>query len=441
MQRSFLNLTHNPFVPPREGFFPGADRQTHLDHLRHLSQWSRRILVVTGPFGIGKSTLYRELSNTLEPKATAARLSGTVATTERDVLVSLVQGFGVAASPEASTDEMFRLVIAHAEKQEEHDRFCMVMVDEGHLLDPIAIYRLMALVGESSIRVVMFAESSVVNAITRSCKRLGIEWFEIRLTGFPKNDLRDYLEWRFRQAQYRGLLPFTDEQVDGIAARSGGNPGAIDNLANELLSKLETGELKRQKEGFPVVHAVLAVLLTCVVGLVYILVQQEDERPAATLEVARSAQEGEEPGPEPTGPAGARASVALQDDSAGVPFGDQPTENLDIAGRALPAEAEAAAEGAIEEAVEGDGRRNRRGTRRTTCRRKRRSGCRRDRGRDCGSASGRRRGGRTRAGLGSADAGTGRARRTRRCRGFFAGADRNRLSRAPRAPVDSEAGS
>ena len=66
--RAFLGLTHNPFIPPNQGFFERGDRKTHLEQLRHLSQWSRRILLVTGPDEVGKTALYRELAATLEPR-------------------------------------------------------------------------------------------------------------------------------------------------------------------------------------------------------------------------------------------------------------------------------------------------------------------------------------------------------------------------------------
>ena len=64
-ERTFLGMTHNPFVEPHKGFFERAGRKTHLEQLRHLSEWSRRVLLVTGPDGVGKTTLYRELAATL----------------------------------------------------------------------------------------------------------------------------------------------------------------------------------------------------------------------------------------------------------------------------------------------------------------------------------------------------------------------------------------
>ncbi len=83
--RGYLGMTHNPFSSPGEGFFEHGDRKTHLEQLRHLSQWSRRVLLVTGPHDSGKSIMYRQLSASLEPRAKAARVNGTLINTSREV--------------------------------------------------------------------------------------------------------------------------------------------------------------------------------------------------------------------------------------------------------------------------------------------------------------------------------------------------------------------
>jgi type II secretory pathway predicted ATPase ExeA len=278
-QRAFLGLTHNPFAPPRTGFFERGDRKTHLEHLRHLSQWSRRILVVTGPFGIGKSSLFRELSSNLEANTKAARLSGTVLTSEREVLVGLLQGFGLAVAPRSHAEDLAEQVVAHVTEQENQGRVCMAMVDDAHLLDLQAVRRLVKLVADSSLRLLLFSEESLVLELNRAVRSHELEWFEIRLTGLPRADVREYLEWRFRQAHYRGLLPFTDEQLENIVVRSAGNPSVIDSMANRLLGELESGETRKRRTRFPLVNAMLALSLVVMVALVYLLVQQPSPAP------------------------------------------------------------------------------------------------------------------------------------------------------------------
>lgn len=283
-QRTFLGLTHNPFNAPREGFYAGADRKTHLDQLRHLSQWSRRILVVTGPFGMGKSTLFRELSGSLETGVKAARLSGTVVASEREALVGLLQGFGVAAGLDMHTADLIEVVKQYVAEQDELGRICIAMVDDAHLLNPGAIDCLIKIVEGSPLRLLLFAEASLITDLSRAAKLHDLEWFEIRLTGFPKADARDYLEWRFQQAHYRGRLPFTDEQLDKIVQRSKGNPSVIDSMANRLLADLESGDIRAEGGKFPVTHLVLALSLVVLVSLVYLFVQ--DPQTSAVQDVA-----------------------------------------------------------------------------------------------------------------------------------------------------------
>ena len=316
-QRAFLGLTHNPFTPPRAGFFEGGDRKTHLEHLRHLSQWSRRILVVTGPFGIGKSSLFRELSSNLEANTKAARISGTVLTSEREVLVGLLQGFGLAVTPRSHAEELAEQVVSHVGEQESQGRVCMAMVDDAHLLDLQAVRRLVGLVANSSLRLLLFSEESIVVELNRAVLSHELEWFEIRLTGLPKADVREYLEWRFRQAHYRGLLPFTDDQLENIVVRSGGNPSVIDSMANRLLGELESGDTRKQRGRFPLVNALLALSLLVMLGLVYLLMQQpspvpeKTERPPQAAASEGMAGRGLEPVPE---------AVTTPDESAPEPL-------------------------------------------------------------------------------------------------------------------------
>ena len=277
-QRTFLGLTHNPFTAPREGFFVGGDRKTHLDHLRHLSQWSRRILVVSGPFGMGKSTLFRELSGSLEPGVKAARLSGAVVASEREALVGLSQGFGVAADLDMHTADLIEVVKRYVVEQDELGRVCMTMVDDAHLLNQGAIDCLVNIVEGSPLKLLLFAEATLISDLSRVAKLRELEWFEIRLTGFPKADVISYLEWRFRQAHYRGRLPFTDEQLDKIVQRSRGNPSVVDGMANRLLADLESGDIRGDGRKFPLTHLILALSLVVLVSLIYIFVQD----PSAT---------------------------------------------------------------------------------------------------------------------------------------------------------------
>ena len=275
-ERNFLGLTHNPFVEPCQGFFERGGRKKYLEQLRHLSQWSRRVLLVTGPEGVGKTTLYRELAATLEPRVKAARISAGLVNTRREVLAAIAQGFGIAAGGRANVQSLHGAVLAHVDEQTRADRPCLVLVDDAQLLENAAVDELMALARESALHLVLFGEVGMVPQVERSASGQGIGWQEIRLSGYDAGDARDYLEWRFAQAKYRGRIPFTDGQIADLIKLSGGLPGRINQMANVLLVKLESGEISPAGRGFPRQHLALLLLICTVIGVLYLMYGEEE---------------------------------------------------------------------------------------------------------------------------------------------------------------------
>ncbi|MCZ6710788.1 MAG: AAA family ATPase [Gammaproteobacteria bacterium] len=275
-ERGYLGMTHNPFAVPGDGFFERGDRKTHLEQLRHLSQWSRRVLLVTGPHDSGKSVLYQQLSASLEPRAKAARVNGAIINTSREILAAIAQGYGIAAPGNANTQLLTKLIAQHVEEQEASDRFCVTLIDDAEIIEPRGLDELMELVGQCSMRLVLFGEVRFVPLVERLAKRHEIGWHEIRLTGFSAHDAREYLEWRFQEARYRGRLPFTDQQVKEIVRLSEGLPGRINQMANVLMVKLESGDIG-ERPRFPALHKALLALLLVLVSLAYVLWQQDGE--------------------------------------------------------------------------------------------------------------------------------------------------------------------
>ena len=184
--RGYLGMTHNPFAVPGDGFFERGDRKTHLEQLRHLSQWSRRVLLVTGPHDSGKSILYRQLSASLEPRAKAARVNGAIVNTSREILAAIAQGYGIAAPGNANTQLLTKLIAQHVEEQEASDRFCVTLIDDAEIIEPRALDELMELVGRCSMRLVLFGEVRFVPLVERLAKRHEIGWHEFGSPDSPR---------------------------------------------------------------------------------------------------------------------------------------------------------------------------------------------------------------------------------------------------------------
>ena len=197
---AFLGLSHNPFVLTGDMFYPGGQRKRLLDQLSHLSQWSRRSLLVTGVAGSGKTTLFDHLASGMEPKAIAAKIHGEVATSRRDVLAAAAEAFGVAAPKDAKAEVLDELVRVFVEEQQQQDRLCVVLVDDTHRLDSRAIDTLLRLSLDCKVRIVMFAEPNVSRMVEEIGANLAIACHETQLIGFGQADVRGYLEWRFENA-------------------------------------------------------------------------------------------------------------------------------------------------------------------------------------------------------------------------------------------------
>lgn len=336
------NGTRQTFSTPVHGFFTGGDRKTYLEQLRHLSQWSRRVLLVTGPRGVGKSTLYRQLSASLEPRAKAARVNGALVNDAREVLNALVHGFGLAAPADAEIEFLRRVVAEHAEAQERSERFCVVLIDDADLLETRALEQVLGLAADTPLRLVLFGEVRLATAVERIAAPRDVDWHEIRLNGFAPADVQAYLEWRFRLQGHSDRLPFSDAQVKEIARLSEGLPGRVDQMANVLLAKIQSGADEDGRRRFPALHQALVAVLAVAVAFAYLVVWQPSGKSSESdwgevqrLDVppppARSAPESE---PAPVaGPFEGDGATAAQrpgtapvadEDSAAAP--DVPTE-------------------------------------------------------------------------------------------------------------------
>ena len=276
----FLGLTHNPFVAESSDFFEGGDRKTHLEQVRHLGQWTRHVILVTGPLGVGKTTLYRQLSMTLEPRVKAARLNGVLVNTSRDVLSSIAQGLGATVSADANVQTIAQALATYIIGQDRQGRFCLVMVDDAQLLDLQSLEELLKLTRTSPAYVCLFGEPGLVSSIAKPAARNELSWHEIRLAGLSLPDIEKYRTWKLSLAQYRGRLPFSPTQLNRLAKLSGGLPAAINHVGAELIERLESGNTGGSGVQFPIAHGLIVVLLVVVVSLAYLVLNgSEDDVP------------------------------------------------------------------------------------------------------------------------------------------------------------------
>ena len=267
-------LTHDPFVESSEDLFGAGDRTRQLDELRHLSRWSRRLLVVTGDLGVGKSTLFRALSNRLETGVKAARINANLVNDALEVLTSIVQGFGLAAPARADVKLLGTLIVDHVREQTDANRHCLVLIDDAHVLELRAVeqvVRLVSLGEDKGMRVVFFAEAHFVPVLDKAAHRLPtpLQWHEIRLSPFSYEEVKNYLKWRLAQAGWEGRLPFAEPQLKVLYQNSRGLPGRVNEMASAILAG--SFKVTEDKSLLPAVHRAVVVLIAVLVGTTWLV--------------------------------------------------------------------------------------------------------------------------------------------------------------------------
>jgi DamX protein len=277
-ERSFteaLGLTHDPFSTPSDSFFAAGDRTRQLDELRQFSRGRRRVLAVTGDWGVGKSVMFRALSSRLDPGVKAARINASLVNDVGSVLSNVIQGFGLAAPERSKVDAQIEVIVEHARAQGEANRYCLVMVDDAHALELRALETLLAMVDATpkrGLRVVFFGEARFVQSLEKAIGRAApdLSWHEIRLGPFSRDEVRRYLSFRLQEAGWDDQLPFTALQIQELTIDSGGHPGEIDRRASQLLS----GEGDGASTGlFPPMHRAVLMLVGVVVGMIWLVWQ------------------------------------------------------------------------------------------------------------------------------------------------------------------------
>lgn len=289
-----LDRVEDPFSGPSEEFFGEGDRARQLDELRHPARWSRRLLAVTGERGVGKSTLYRALSGRLDPGVKAARINANLTSDMREVLAGIVQGFGMAVPANADPQLLIALIVLHVREQIDADRYCLVLVDDAHLLELRALEQLLRLTDASAdegLRIAFFAEAHFVQSLDKAARRSGQlqAWHEIRLAPFTEEESRRYVAFRLAHAGLQEHSPFTHNQLAVIVGGSGGLPGRIDELASAILTGRLT--IDDERRWLPRMHRAVVVLVLIGAGMGWLIFSNHhDGKSESAKQIPKGAQ-------------------------------------------------------------------------------------------------------------------------------------------------------
>ena len=228
---SHYQLDHDPFAGRTPGFrFFTPKRKPVLAQLHHMAHFSEQVQAVVGPAGAGKTLLRQALVASCNKDNVQCVVTSGREISEAPALTRfLCQALNV-------TD--IRGLRERAEQLHATGMQLYLVVDDAHCLSSESVQLLADLSqsgGRAAPRVFLFADESIAGLLDQVDMPADRVWLQlVDLAPFNLEETRDYLGQRL-EAAGQGIELLDDEQISEIHKESGGWPGAINEVAKQVM--------------------------------------------------------------------------------------------------------------------------------------------------------------------------------------------------------------
>jgi general secretion pathway protein A len=244
MYEEYFGFTAKPFqLVPDPGFFFGSrGHKRAMAYLNYGLHQAEGFIVITGEVGAGKTTLIRNVLNSLSDQQIVATQIVSSQLNENDLLRTVALGFGLTLTRDSKADILIALSTYFESLLNEGKR-ALLIVDETQNLSPRAIEELRMLsnfqsgsksllqsflVGQPEFREVMQRPEM------KQLKQRVIASFH--LGPLDKGETRQYIEHRLQKVGWnQSRLRFEEAAFEKIAEASNGIPRRINTLCDRLL--------------------------------------------------------------------------------------------------------------------------------------------------------------------------------------------------------------
>jgi DamX protein len=294
--RQRYGLSEDPFAHDYSfPLFTGAGRRQLLDQLLHLCQFSNSVLVVLGEDGVGKTRIAHAFMDSLSDQDQICFLSLRSGQSLEQILLSILQSFGIDASDLPSTENLLTSLEAFIAEEavSEDDGLAVVVLDNAQLLDDQSISVLTSLLNnfpqQNRLHLVLLGEPPLLPRMERLIpETLLINDFHLQPLGLLESV--DYLNFRMEMADYLGPEIFTETLVEPWWRQTQGQLSVLHELAQERLLESVTASVQpSSKRPLPVVHIVAISMLIAVVGVVFLYMGDDEKPVSVTPTLATSA--------------------------------------------------------------------------------------------------------------------------------------------------------
>jgi len=248
-------------------------RKLNLNKLLHLAPYSE-VLLLVGEEGVGKSVLLQQFVARAKQLWKVVHIPSSSLMTPIDVARQIVHGFGL---PSAGVDDVADLLSdigRYLQALGRSGRRAIIVVDDVHLLQAEVVRLLETILDDerssNALGIVFSIDASQAENFQRFSILQDKLAYTLRFEALSEAGVAQYIRHRLEQAGRSEAMPlFADAVVQQIYDKSGGLPGAINDLAGKRLSNQMLAG--RAGSGFRLgiwVPAVLGVVIVSVI-LVY----------------------------------------------------------------------------------------------------------------------------------------------------------------------------
>jgi type II secretory pathway predicted ATPase ExeA len=257
----FLNhfkMTAHPFCerPGREQLLKDDRMAQGLARLEYLAE-EGTIALLTGPTGVGKSSLLRLFIESLSPHRHQPLYVHLSHMPSCALLRLIVTALG--ERPRLGKDRLFLQIL---DKTHNSDRTTLLILDEAHLLVPDALTDLRLLVSSGldaapALKIVLSGQEPLQNLLGRASHADLVHRISVRhhLRPFTPEQTAGYIDFRLRSAGVSEKI-FEPEAKRLIHDYAGGVPRQINNIATACLLNAAARNLQKVPE--PLVNDTMA---------------------------------------------------------------------------------------------------------------------------------------------------------------------------------------
>jgi len=242
MYLSHFGLEEPPFriTPHTEFFFAGANRGATLDALVYAITHDEGIVKVSGEVGSGKTMLCRVLIERLPNSVETIYLANP--SLSRDEILHAIADDLHITLPGARTTLLIRSLQDHLIRLYGEGRRVVLLIDEAHAmpLESLEEVRLLSNLESTKhklLQIVLFGQPELDDHMNLPSMRQLRERIThtFRLEPLVRSDIDSYIDFRMRQAGYKGPTVFSAPALRLIASASEGLTRRINILADKAL--------------------------------------------------------------------------------------------------------------------------------------------------------------------------------------------------------------